>query len=1371
MRRLAVLGLASCLLTTAGSALLAAAPAAHADTNPTMTAPSSGYLTMTVTGGNRVDLLDVLETAPGSVDLCNAADCADNQTASDPVAVAQGTAISLSLEDLTAGATYSSSDPAHAQITTTSGGYQVSWDDAGGDGDFNDLVVAVTVSGSVAMPPDGRAGSQLNGDHNKGETGQSCHTGEPVTCATGNLFETVDDLAVAGRGRALDQERTYNTLTAVSGAASGRFGVGWSDSYSEHLTVDSGGNVTVTQENGSTISFAPVSGGGYTAPARVTAALTKNTDGSYSVHYTDQTVDNYSSSEQLTSETDRNGYQTTLAYSGGQLTTVTDPAGRTLTYSYTSGGLVATVTDPLGRVVRYGYDGNGNLTTVTDPAGGVTQYAYDDNHRITSWTNPAGGVSTNAFNSNNQVVAQVDPAGRKTTLAYSGGYNYGLGADGGRTDITDPNGNVTRESFDANANLVSKVVGYGTAQAATSRYSYNPAGLVLRSTDPNTNATSYAYDAAGNLVRETDPLGNSASNTYSSRNDLLSRTDPDGAMTTYTRDSAGNVTAVTTQDNANGSTATTTYAYDPQHPGDANAVTDPTGRVARAGYDQYGDMTSTTDGSGNVTTFAYNVDGWRTSQTAPRGNSTGASPGSYTTSYTYDSLGRLTATSGPGTQSTAHTYDALGNQLSATDANHHTTSYSYDLDRELVKTTAPDGSTTRQQFDADGNLIATIDGLGRTTRYSYDALGRRISQTDALGRATTYGHDAVGNITTITDPLGRVTLQSYDADSRLVGKTYSDGTTPATSYQYNGDGQMVGMTDGSGSSTWTYRDFGRITQSVNGQNYRVDYTYDRAGRVTTEAFNGLTAMSKTYDSSGRINAVTDSNGNTTRFAYDADSNLTRISYGDGSVSDRTYDAGDAVTSIVDTATNSTTGLTTTLLNLPYARDAAEQLVSQNSTATPAPTQLSATTVTPQTITHDNNGRVTQIARSAVAAPVPVETYAYNAAGDLSGRGALTATDTLSYDDADELTSVMAAGAVGTKFTYNALGERITRTTDTSATSNPDQPAPYGYDQAGNLISYNGTRLSLNGETLQNLNGGSLYDGLNRRADLTYDEAASDQGPDGVAPILSDWTNVFVTGPGGMVVEQLVGQSTPVYLHSDQLGSTRVVTDSGAHPLVTFGYDAYGRTTTTPLATLTGVSVPSFITPIQYAGAYTDTAAGGLQYLRARWYDPGTGSFISVDPLAQITGQRYAYANGDPVDAADPTGLMTRGQCANTIFGAVFSILGSFCVVADDKGNVGIDYSLGGAVSTPQASVGVNLEFSDGNNIWDLGGPFNTAGGGVGFVSGAYSWGPSPCGPVHVFDVGAGLSVIPADAHYGVTTTVVHGSNWGWFGKLLFYGAP
>jgi RHS repeat-associated protein len=65
------------------------------------------------------------------------------------------------------------------------------------------------------------------------------------------------------------------------------------------------------------------------------------------------------------------------------------------------------------------------------------------------------------------------------------------------------------------------------------------------------------------------------------------------------------------------------------------------------------------------------------------------------------------------------------------------------------------------------------------------------------------------------------------------------------------------------------------------------------------------------------------------------------------------------------------------------------------------------------------------------------------------------------------------------------------------------------------------------------------------------------------------------------------------------------------------------------------------TPIEFAGAYAD-AETGLLYLQARYYDPVTSLFLTVDPLLEQTLQAYLYAANNPINNVDPLGLFDWG---------------------------------------------------------------------------------------------------------------------------------
>ncbi len=84
---------------------------------------------------------------------------------------------------------------------------------------------------------------------------------------------------------------------------------------------------------------------------------------------------------------------------------------------------------------------------------------------------------------------------------------------------------------------------------------------------------------------------------------------------------------------------------------------------------------------------------------------------------------------------------------------------------------------------------------------------------------------------------------------------------------------------------------------------------------------------------------------------------------------------------------------------------------------------------------------------------------------------------------------------------------------------------------------------------------------------------------------------------------------------------------------------------------------SVYNPFGYTGEYTD-AESGFIYLRARYYDPSTQQFLTVDPALAWTEQAYAYVAGSPTKATDPMGLAGTGrpgsysEYAKTLLGRV-----------------------------------------------------------------------------------------------------------------------
>ena len=842
------------------------------------------------------------------------------------------------------------------------------------------------------------------GGKNPSEKPTTPCAGDPVNCSSGELFETYDDLAVPGRGMPLDFTRSYTSGFALT---PGPLGYGWTDSYDMSLTTDSSGDVTVNQEDGSTLTFSPNGSGGFTAPSRVLATLTQSSSGDY-VFTRDQTQDTYvfSSAGELLSEADLNGYTTTLTYNGsGELAAVTDPEGRSLTFAYNSAGEIASVTDPAGRVESFGYDGNGNLVTATDPAGGMWSYTYDPNHLLLTMTDPNGGTTTNTYNSSGQVVTQVDPMGRTTTWAYAGD---NTSASGGSTTMTSPNGNVTVFDYQ-NLELQSETQGAGTAQAATTSYTYDPVTLGLTAvTDPDGGITTSTYDAQGNLLTQTDPLGRTTTYTYNALNDVTSVGDPSGVTTTYTYDANGNLLSTSRPLTSTGQAATVTLTYgDSAYPGDVTAITDADGNTWTMAYNADGDQVRVTDPDGDTTTSSYSSIGELLSQVSPDGSVSGANPASFTTSYTYNALGELTSTKNPLGATSTTAYDADGNAVKTVDADGNVTTYSYDLDNELTSTTEPNGTVEKTGYDQDGNVVSQTDGAGDVTTYTYGALDRVASTTEPLGHATTYSYDPDGNLITEVDPSGQTTTNGYDADNELTSIHYSD-TTPSVSYSYDALGQRTQMVDGTGTTTDSYDSLGRLSQVTDGAGSTVGYGYDLAGNLTKLTYPNGKAVAQAYNQAEELTSVTDWLGNTISFSYDPDGNLVAEADPSGVKQTPTYNDASQLTGISDTLGS------TSLASFSYGRD-------------PLGQQTSATTT--GAVSGSEKYSYTSLNQLAAANG---QAYAYNAAGDL----VTTPTQSLTYNAGDELTQV-TAGSGTTSLSYDANGDRTSETGSGTATQSCD----------------------------------------------------------------------------------------------------------------------------------------------------------------------------------------------------------------------------------------------------------------------------------------------------------------------------------------------
>jgi len=104
-----------------------------------------------------------------------------------------------------------------------------------------------------------------------------------------------------------------------------------------------------------------------------------------------------------------------------------------------------------------------------------------------------------------------------------------------------------------------------------------------------------------------------------------------------------------------------------------------------------------------------------------------------------------------------------------------------------------------------------------------------------------------------------------------------------------------------------------------------------------------------------------------------------------------------------------------------------------------------------------------------------------------------------------------------------------------------------------------------------------------------------------------------------------------WIHPDHLGGASILVNSGGKITNWYEYMPYGEM-------LMELSNQHYNNPYKYNGKEFD-AATGYYYYGARYYDPKRSFWLSVDPLTEITGSPYAYVWNDPVNFADPSGMM------------------------------------------------------------------------------------------------------------------------------------
>jgi len=602
---------------------------------------------------------------------------------------------------------------------------------------------------------------------------------------------------------------------------------------------------------------------------------------------TSQQTDRYGRTQKITRDTqgritrvdDADGKHEARTYDGhGRLTALRSRDGAIRTFTHNTRGLPATATDATGRTTRYAYNAHDQLVRVTDAAGRSTRFVRNERGHVAKRINSDGTSRTFAYDALGRHIRTTDELGRSTTKE--------LDHLGRTTKVTDAAGNVTSYDFAELPN------GCGACSMST-----QPTNIRL----PSGQQIAQLFDAAGRMVARTVAKGSadSATTTYTYDNDnhRIATTDPKGRVTRFAYDDEGKLTS---QTNHAGKTIRFSYdAFD-----NVSAVTAPDGRSRRLTYDQLGRLTRETDASGATTRYVYTAAGDLASLTDAKDNRT---------CFTYDSARRKTAMIYPDGTREKWTYDSAGLLVSYTTRAKQVKTFSYDGRGRPVKIYwSPAGAapTVTLEYDAGNQLIALDNGIARLS-YTYDTLGRMVTETtriaasvanvapqvvalayDADGRRTaltypdrtkvTYGYTGQAQLATVSvGGAAPLATYGYDVDGRVASITRENGVS--TRYTYNPVGQLLGVAHQKGntvlaSAAYALDPFGRRTAQTREDGLTERYRYDEVGQLTGADYEvgpGTAAkpthsVDYRYDALGNFERMTETAGrDTTTTDYDA----------------------------------------------------------------------------------------------------------------------------------------------------------------------------------------------------------------------------------------------------------------------------------------------------------------------------------------------------------------------------------------------------------------------------------------------------------------------------------------------------------------------
>ena len=997
--------------------------------------------------------------------------------------------------------------------------------------------------------------------------------------------------------------------------------------------------------------------------------------------------------------------------------------------SYVSGiaGLIRATTDPEGNVTEYDYykDGVGKglvkSKTLKDGNTVVNTVSYEYNAQLqVSKETTSFDISKNLYSVKEY---EYDKFNNVTVTR-----DYGTGS----TPAT------TIAEYDLLSRKTAEYApNYSADKSHGSLTTYYPDGNKKSETDAEGNVTSYVYDAYGQVIKKTNPDGTMNLTAYdglqrekatyflgseNGTKQILTKTSYEFAG--YNFDIYSALDASASHSCKGLKTTKTTYITENKQV-ISEMLTDikehtiyekTNGETKRtSAYYANGQLARQTDALGNITKYEYGYLNKVTKTYTPFNTKSDGSVNYSVTENQYDKNGNVTLA-----KQTVQKQDSDTVKYSVTENQ-------YNAQGLLTQVTLSDGTSNGEknitkyfynnasiQTKMYTGLNSTNDSDYMTTNYEYDAWGHLVRTTDSTGYnsgATTY--DLNGNVLTSTDANGNVTTNTYDALNRvLTANTVCSDTSKnvSKSYVYDNMGRVRSKTANGVQTSYQYDIFGRVYQELSPKSFK-GYFYEGISQYAKEQLVGInhqTMYSSTqyeYDAEMRIAQVKESGNLTATYTYDANGNKVSETLANGVVSTYSYNGCNKVTKLVTKSGNSDISS----YEYSYYLDGSDACKVRNENGTI------------ETTSYDYDG-LKRLTKESISNGKIADTYAYEY-DDYGNRSKMVANGSEEYETVydytvngkytallqKEIKTVKEASSAVTS--NNGLAISPTDLITGTTTNAKREETAYSYDANGNQITKitadkteTNTYDSLN-QLIEFTDGKTTasykYDVDGLRISKTVDGHSIDQiwNDDKQIAVDADGSNpykaqIYIRGTNllaGCEFVQAV-KSDYTYYTQNAHGDVVNLTDNNGAVTKTYQYDAFGVE-----KNIDDTDTNAF----RYCGEYYDKETATI-YLRARYYSPSTGRFISRDSFAgsnndPLSLNLYTYCHNNPVSGTDSTGhfLDTFFDAASLAFDIV-----SFCIEPTPMGAVDILTDVVGLVTPGVPSAGLKVGVHAAETAYD-----------------------------------------------------------------------